>query len=411
MDAERLKREMRERVGEDERWREALEYVEELERTLSGERRRIRRMRLDFETVIEVVSQINARSLDTELIENFTLSTLMGQFAVQRAFIMRQEARFSDRIAPTASKNVDVPDFTFKPDGPFAAALLAQERPFRVEDVGGSVGAFEEFERIRRTGMELCVPLVKRHEDGALELKGVICLDKKFGRMAFDERDMEFLSLLASMVAISLHNAQLYRRSIFDEMTQVFSRGHFDAHLFQEIERAKRYHSGEETSPYEVSLVMFDIDDFKLFNDRYGHQTGDRILKGVARVVKKGVRTSDVVARYGGEEFCIVLPETGKENAVRAAERIRGMIETFSLNVEGRRLTVTVSMGVATYPDDAGNVQELVREADKALYRAKARGKNQVVEAGRDRPADDSKESSGGSGRGGTDGEGGGNEG
>ena len=357
--------------------REALGAIAALEEQLKLKDRQIRRMRLDFETIIEVVSQINARSLKTELIENFTLNTIMGQFAVHRAFIMRQENHLSNRIVLTVSKNVSVPPVFFKSDSPLARALMEREKPFRLAETRRLL-RYKDFRPIAETRLELCAPLIKRHENGDRELKGIIVLDKKFGRFSFSENDIDFLALLASMVAISLHNAQLYQRSIYDEMTQVFSRGHFDAHLFQEIERAKRYHSGKDTQPYNISLVMFDIDDFKLFNDKYGHQVGDMVLKAVARAVKRSVRSSDVVARYGGEEFCIVLPETSKENAARAAERIRKTIEGLKVATSRGLLGVTISMGVATYPDDASTMQELVREADKALYRAKALGKNRV---------------------------------
>ena len=382
MEREKIKKALEEKAKSDSDFGLLLEYVRSIENELAAEKRRIKRMRLDFETVIEVVSQINARSLDTDLIENFTLSTLMGQFAVQRAFIMRQDDRMSGKIRTTESKNIRVPRMEFRTDGALAKALLQIEEPFRLEDKK-ELTRYSVFKQIAEMDVELCVPLIKRHENGEKELKGIICLGRKFNRMEFSGRDKEFLSLLGAMVAISLHNAQLYHRSIYDEMTQVFSRGHFDAHLFQEIERARRYHTNEETPPYKISLIMFDIDDFKHFNDKYGHQVGDAVLKGVAKTVKKTVRSSDIVARYGGEEFCIVLPETSKENALRAAERIRKAIEGFSLKTEEfGELSITVSMGVATYPEDADGVQELVREADKALYAAKEGGKNQVVAAG-----------------------------
>ena len=368
--------------------REALGAIAALEEQLKLKDRQIRRMRLDFETIIEVVSQVNARSLKTELIENFTLNTIMGQFAVHRAFIMRQENHLSDRIVLTVSKNVSVPSVSFKSDSPLAKALIKKEKPFRLRHATGLL-RYKEFRPIAETGLELCAPLIKRHENGDMELKGIIVLDKKFGRFPFSESDVDFLSLLSSMVAISLHNAQLYQRSIYDEMTQVFSRGHFDAHLFQEIERAKRYHSGGSHQPYSISLVMFDIDDFKMFNDKYGHQVGDTVLKAVARAVKRSVRSSDVVARYGGEEFCVVLPETSKENAIRAAERIRKTVEGLKIATPCGFVGVTISIGVATYPDDASTTQELIREADKALYRAKALGKNRVEVAEGRKPSGD----------------------
>jgi diguanylate cyclase (GGDEF)-like protein len=381
LDGERLKNLIKERAKTDPEWASVMEYITALETELGDEKRRIRRMRLDFETVIETVSQINAKSLDTELIENFTLSTLMGQFAVQRAFIMRQGDRTTSEISVTASKNVKVPKIHFRKDGDFASELIEIDVPFELSN-NGKLTRYSVYRKMLELEMELCVPLIKRHENGEKEVKGIIVLGKKFNKIGYTERDKEFLSLLGTMVAISLHNAQLYHRSIFDEMTQVFSRGHFDAHLFHEIERAKRYHSGEVTAPYKISLIMFDIDDFKRFNDTYGHQIGDAILKGVAGTVKRSVRTSDLVARYGGEEFCIVLPETDKANALRAAERIRKTIAAFKVKTEEYgELSVTVSMGVATYPDDADDVQGLVREADKALYVAKEQGKNCVVAA------------------------------
>jgi diguanylate cyclase (GGDEF)-like protein len=130
---------------------------------------------------------------------------------------------------------------------------------------------------------------------------------------------------------------------------------------------------------------MFDIDDFKKINDTYGHQIGDEILRSIARVVKNKMRAADIVARYGGEEFCVILPETGKEDAIKAAERMRRAIEDNQIVTERVKLKVTVSLGVSTYPEDAVDMHSLIREADKALYAAKAAGKNRAVACGQGR--------------------------
>jgi len=215
-----------------------------------------------------------------------------------------------------------------------------------------------------------------------VDVKGLLCLGKKFNRLSFSGDDIEFLALLGSMVAISLHNAQLYHRSIFDELTQVFSRGHFDVYLSQEIERARRYGRSNESGEVEalfVSLVMFDLDDFKKVNDTYGHQVGDVVLRQTAQLVRSKIRSADVVARYGGEEFVIVLPETAKDNSVRAAERLRRAIKNNKIATrEFGNLGITVSLGVSTYPDDAIDAHGLVRAADQALYKAKGAGKNRI---------------------------------
>ena len=360
-----------------------LQYLGSLDDDRSNGRKLLRKLKLDFDTVIEVASQINAKSLDLELIERFTLNTVMGQFAVQQVFLMRRQDHSEPKIVPVASKNVEVPFFEFMADGPFAMKLLENVKPFEVEEAAGLLGEFEEFKALQQSGVELCVPLVKEgDETEVVDVKGLLCLGKKFNRLKFTDDDKEFLGLLGSMVAISLHNAQLYHRSILDEMTQVFSRGHFDVYLSQEIERARRYRRTEEGSDVEepsVSLVMFDLDDFKKVNDTYGHQVGDVVLRQTAQLVRGKVRSADVVARYGGEEFVIVLPETGKENAVRAAERLRKAIENNKIRTrEFGNLKITVSLGVSTYPVDARDAHGLVRAADKALYKAKGDGKNRI---------------------------------
>ena len=131
---------------------------------------------------------------------------------------------------------------------------------------------------------------------------------------------------------------------------------------------------------YEVSIIFFDIYDFKIYNDTYGHQFGDMILQSIALAVKDSVRKDDVVARFGGEEFIILLPYTGKEVAYEKAEELRRKISELVICDQNNNVasSVSVSMGVSTFPTLAKNEIELLNSADKALYAAKERGKNCV---------------------------------
>jgi diguanylate cyclase (GGDEF)-like protein len=370
-----------------------LAFVASLESDHSSDAKLLKKLKLDFDTVIEVVSQINAKSLDLELIERFSLNTVMGQFAVQQVFLMRRQDHAEPKIVPVASKNVEVPFLEFMSDSPFALELIEIGEPFTIGEAADRLGKFPEYEPLVKSGMELCVPLVKEGDETEFaDIKGLLCLGKKFNRLKFSEGDLEFLALLGSMVAISLHNAQLYHRSILDELTQVYSRGHFDVYLSQEIERARRYGRPDESGDLEnlnVSLVMFDLDDFKSVNDTYGHQVGDIVLRQTAQLVRSKIRSADVVARYGGEEFVIVLPETAKANGVRAAERLRKAIENNRIPTkEFGDLGITVSLGVSTYPNDALDAHGLVRAADQALYKAKGLGKN-CIQAAPEKTEDD----------------------
>ncbi|MCM8771246.1 MAG: diguanylate cyclase [Candidatus Omnitrophica bacterium] len=151
--------------------------------------------------------------------------------------------------------------------------------------------------------------------------------------------------------------------SILDSLTGLYNHRHFYEVLPREIERAQRYN-------HPVSLLMIDIDDFKIYNDTNGHLAGDKLLQDLASVLVKGVRSVDMVFRYGGEEFTVICPETAKQGGVEIAKRI--------FNLVREKLPVTMSVGLSTYPDDAQVVQELVAKADLAMYEAKQLGKNRI---------------------------------
>ena len=173
-------------------------------------------------------------------------------------------------------------------------------------------------------------------------------------------------------------NQQLEQLLMIDEKTGLYNFREFRRRLRDEWARAQRYENA-------LSLVFLDIDDFKKINDTYGHPAGDRVLVEFATLVAGGARANDVAARYGGEEFSIILPHTDGEMALRVAERIRRAVSEFDFLTGQPRgpINITVSAGVATYPATRGvaAVEDLVRAADTALYRAKDQGKNCVVQA------------------------------
>lgn len=189
------------------------------------------------------------------------------------------------------------------------------------------------------------------------------------------QEDMKFIATLAGSVLTIIDNYLLYKKlnqlAITDGMTGLFNHRHFQELLRNELARSQRY-------GYPVGLLMLDIDHFKKFNDTYGHQVGDEVLKRVAKSMKSNVRTTDVVSRYGGEEMTIILPHTPLDDAGYVAEKIRQSIEDLELPVGGKIVKITVSIGVAVFPDCATEQSDLILQADEALYVAKENGRNQV---------------------------------
>jgi len=196
------------------------------------------------------------------------------------------------------------------------------------------------------------------------------------GPHVFRGEQSEFLATLADQVFLVLDNARLYRKvqvlAVSDEQTGLYNLRHFRDRLSAEVARALRYRS-------PLSLIMLDVDNFKSVNDRYGHPVGDLVLQQVAAVLQQQIRESDVAARYGGEEFAVILPSAAPQAAMEVAERLRATTEATPMGSERHRDRVTISLGVATLPaPDVNDMDDLVKTADAALYRAKAAGKNAV---------------------------------
>ncbi|MFH1092377.1 MAG: diguanylate cyclase [Pseudomonadota bacterium] len=159
-----------------------------------------------------------------------------------------------------------------------------------------------------------------------------------------------------------------------DELTGLYNRRFFNRMFQQELERARRFNE-------PVSLLILDVDNFKNFNDQYGHLAGDQVLVQLAEIMRSTGRSIDHVTRYGGEEFAIILPKADQGQALGAAERHRLAVEKSVFQIGGREQRITISAGAATYPDDAQDGLRLIEVADKALYEAKKAGRNRAFAA------------------------------
>jgi diguanylate cyclase (GGDEF)-like protein len=225
------------------------------------------------------------------------------------------------------------------------------------------------------------IQLLKSEEIVLIPLKakdkvnGIIVADNFITKKPITKDDLRMLIMLANQAGLAIENSRLYEKTVkqahMDSLTGLWNQGYF-RYLFQaELEKAKANKS-------TMSLIMLDIDDFKVYNDILGHQPGDKILKEMASVLKNQSRKMDYVCRYGGEEFAIILPQAEKKSAYMIAERLRTEIEKYVFPHEEilPNKRITVSLGLATYPEDGSISTELISTADKRLYDAKHKGKN-----------------------------------
>lgn len=215
----------------------------------------------------------------------------------------------------------------------------------------------------------LMVPLISGEN-----MLGVIRLNSHKSN-AYQEYDKDIITTLANQTAMALENAmmieQIQEMAIKDGLTGVYNHRYFQEKLSEEIIKAERYNK-------DLSLILIDVDHFKNFNDSFGHQEGDKVLKIVSDLIQSTVRKKiDTLSRYGGEEFAIIFPEIDGNVAMEMAERIRKKIEVFNFGTNGNvSYRVTVSLGIASYPFDARDQKTLILNADMALYDSKNNGRN-----------------------------------
>lgn len=210
---------------------------------------------------------------------------------------------------------------------------------------------------------------------------GVLNVTDKSGGRSFDAVDLSLLEMIGPHVALALERAEWQERasefqlmSITDPLTTLPNRRYLEERLMEELNRSKRY-------DYPMSFLMIDIDDFKAYNDKNGHQAGDLALQITAHCLKGALRSADVASRYGGEEFCILLPQTGQAEAGAIADRIRHRVSTthFPHGLSQPLGRVTVSIGVSTFSSLVNTSENIIAAADRALYQAKNMGKDRVV--------------------------------
>ncbi|MFH1201277.1 MAG: GGDEF domain-containing protein [Candidatus Omnitrophota bacterium] len=189
------------------------------------------------------------------------------------------------------------------------------------------------------------------------------------------DTEKESFGILSSQFALALKRARLYKEiqklAITDSLTAVYTRWYFLERAEEELHRSLKFE-------LSFSFLMLDIDHFKDCNDKFGHLVGDAVLEELSEVLKGCIRQIDLLGRFGGEEFCILLPETNKKSAYQAAERIRQTVIDSEIRAYDEKIKLTVSIGIATFSEDADKLKELIDRSDWALYRAKQTGRNRI---------------------------------
>ena len=261
---------------------------------------------------------------------------------------------------------------TFKFGENIFGQSVEQEEVILISDISKD-NHFHYFGGEPKNGSFLVIPILlkKNHPMGVLSLH-------RNAVNSFSKSEINLFKKISKEIAKVLDKTFLFRHtrelSITDDLTGLYNRRYFNQRYEREVLRAKRYKR-------PLTVIMVDIDYFKNYNDVNGHILGDEVLKKVANSLESNLRKADIVARYGGEEFVILLPEIDKTHADQAAEKLRLAIEKskFTQEQSQPKGKLTISLGLATLPIDSSNSQELLEYADRALYRAKANGRNCVA--------------------------------
>ncbi len=326
-----------------------------------------------FSVLFQHTKLVNSGAPLQELLEAVTQASVELVGADASSIMLLDEERRELLIkASTGLQPGGEEAVSFKVGEGVAGWVAEHRKPAMISDAASDPRFKTLGEQSVAIGSLLCVPLLTR--EGVIGTLTVSSPQQK----AFGQDHEELLMYLGGSIVKDIENARLYRLSITDSLTKAYNRQFLYQKLPDEIERSRRY--GDP-----LSVVLFDIDEFKRFNDEHGHFAGDFVLKEIVRVTLAAIREVDGLVRYGGEEFLMLLPKTTLEGAGEAAERLRSAVEKHDFQWEGKPLKVTLSVGVTTLWPGA-NDDQLLRRVDELLYQAKRTGRNKVCVGGAPEP-------------------------
>ncbi len=261
--------------------------------------------------------------------------------------------------------------YSVRIDDPVVEYLKANPEPKTLGQLKHAVGTKSLFAQFETLEPSLIVPLKQK-----TRLVGFLVLGERIDLgegLRYTKYEKDQISTLASLSAVAISNSLMVEQTTTDMMTKLKLKHYFYAVLSEHMEKSR-------IAGFPVSVLMLDIDDFKRFNDTWGHQCGDFVLQETARAISECIRSRDLAGRYGGEEFIVMLTDTDIRKAEQVAERIRKRISEQELEYDGRRMRVTVSIGVATMREGICDTPKTITNcADQALYESKKAGKNKVT--------------------------------
>ncbi len=328
----------------------------------------------DLHSLLQAANQLYLSLEQNRLFYNF-IQILQRQLSSKSVAIFLPQPE-EKRIKAIYSKGIDFHQFSDLGIGekdPLYEKFRQQQKVFYLYQMIEEYQGNELLARLIAQGLQICYPL--KLPDNKL---GLVFLGGKTEGLRYKkEEDFLILNFLGEVLNVSLKNINHYKSleelSYTDSLSGLYNYRYFCKRLNEEIFRAKRYQR-------KLALVIFDIDEFKTYNDSFGHQSGDRIIKQLGEEIAKVVRSIDVVCRYGGDEFCIIMPETEQEECLKFIERLRKHIHhhTFVNDFLQLKHHLSLSAGAAIYPQHARTFEKLIYYADMALLKAKSSGRNKA---------------------------------